>query len=60
MKVTGISGELAPAVAALFWIDPAQPEAGGTGHTIRASRLAGVPVVFQAEWENWRLPTSNP
>jgi hypothetical protein len=24
-------------VAALFWIDPADPKAGGTGHTIRVA-----------------------
>ncbi len=44
---------LPPPVAALFWIDPAHPEAGGTGHTIRACRLKGIPVVFQNHWESW-------
>jgi hypothetical protein len=55
MKVAGIPGKLPPPIAALFWIDPADPEAGGTGHTIRACRLAGVPVVFQNDWETWSL-----
>jgi hypothetical protein len=44
---------LPPLIAALFWIDPAEPEAGGTGHTIRACRLKDVPVIFQDAWENW-------
>jgi hypothetical protein len=56
MKVAGIPGKLHPPVAALFWIDPADPEAGGTGHTIRACRLAGVPVIFQNHWETWLPP----
>jgi hypothetical protein len=55
MKVAGIPGKLSPPVAALFWIDPADPEAGGTGHTIRACRLEGVPVVFQNHWQTWPL-----
>jgi hypothetical protein len=60
MKVTGMVESarcgrhaLPPPVAALFWIDPAHPEAGGSGHTIRACRLTGVPVVFQNHWETW-------
>jgi hypothetical protein len=56
MKVSGIPGKLTSPVAALFWVDPAHPEAGGTGHTIRACRLKGIPVVFQSDWENWRIP----
>lgn len=53
MKVAGISGRLDPPTAALFCIDPANPEAGGTGHTIRVCRNAGVPVVFQDCWASW-------
>jgi len=53
MKVAGISGQLAPPTAALFCIDPANPEAGGTGHTIRVCRNAGVPVAFQDCWATW-------
>jgi hypothetical protein len=63
MKVSGMVKSarrgrhaLPPPVAALFWVDPAHPEAGGTGHTIRACRLKGIPVVFQSDWENWRIP----
>ncbi len=47
---------LPPPIAALFWIDPAAPEAGGTGHTIRTCRLHGVSVVFQSHWESWLAP----
>ena len=32
------------------------PEAGGTGHTIRVCRNAGVPVIFQNHWVTW-IPT---
>lgn len=53
MKITGIPGQFSPPTAALFWIDPAAPEAGGTGHTIRACRLKGIPVIFQNHWETW-------
>lgn len=53
MKVAGISGCLQKPTAALFCIDPADPEAGGTGHTIRVCRNAGVPVVFQDCWASW-------
>jgi hypothetical protein len=60
LKVTGIETSaypdahaLPPPVAALFWIDPARPDAGGTGHTIRVCRLQSVPVIFQNHWETW-------
>jgi hypothetical protein len=53
MKVAGVSGQLAKPVAALFFVDPADPEAGGTGHTIRVCRNAGVPVFFQQHWATW-------
>jgi hypothetical protein len=60
MKVAGCSNSarrgrhaLPPPIAALFWVDPAHPEAGGTGHTIRACRLQGIPVIFQNHWETW-------
>lgn len=53
LKVTGIPGQLAAPAAALFWVDPANPDAGGTGHTIRVCRLQGIPVLFQNHWECW-------
>ena len=54
LKIAGIPGRIGPPTAALFCIDPAHPEAGGTGHTIRVCRNAGVPVVFQDCWASWR------
>ena len=51
--VVGISGQISQAVAALFFVDPASPEAGGAGQTIRVCRNVGVPVVFQCHWAEW-------
>lgn len=53
MKVTGIAGILNKPIAAIFCIDPSNPDAGGTGHTIRACKNAGIPVAFQNDWGNW-------
>lgn len=53
MKVIG-GAELADRpVCGLFYIDPADPMAGGTGHTIRVCRQEGVPVAFQDAWASW-------
>jgi len=52
----GMRHALPSPLAALFWIDPADPEAGGTGHTIRACRLQHVPVIFQCHWQSWLAP----
>lgn len=40
-------------VAALFYVNFSDPEAGGTGHTIRVCRREGVPCIFQDSWGNW-------
>lgn len=53
MKLTKFAGLISKPVAALFYVDLADPEAGGTGHTIRVCRQAGVPVIFQDSWETW-------
>jgi hypothetical protein len=53
MKVAGRSGGMARPVAALFYVDPKDPEAGGTGHTIRVCQNAGVSVIFQEDWGSW-------
>jgi hypothetical protein len=53
LKVLGLPGRIPPATAALFYVDPADPEAGGTGHTIRVCGIAGVPVGFQLHWGEW-------
>ena len=53
MKVAGMNGSHAVPTAALFYIDLSDPEAGGTGHTIRVCRNASVPVIFQDQWSMW-------
>jgi hypothetical protein len=53
MKVTGMAGKLNKPIAALFCIDPFNPDAGGTGHTIRACKNAGIPVASQDDWGKW-------
>jgi hypothetical protein len=54
MKVLGSPAlNLAPAVLGLFYVDLADPDAGGTGHTIRVCRQHNVPVVFQNEFLGW-------
>lgn len=50
MKVAGSPTRLHQPTVALFYIDPQDPMAGGTGHTIRVCRNAGVPAVFQSDW----------
>lgn len=53
MKVLGHSDDFPPPVCGLFYVDPADPDAGGTGHTIRVCRQHGIPVVFQDSWMAW-------
>ena len=54
LKVVGCTeAGLAPATAALFYVNEEEPLAGGTGHTIRVCRLCGVKVVMQREWTSW-------
>ncbi len=53
MKVLGHSDEFPPSVCGLFYVDLTDPEAGGTGHTIRVCRQHGVPVAFQDSWMAW-------
>ncbi len=48
LKVAGSTEiDLAPADIGLFYVDPDDPEAGGTGHTIRVCRLNDIAVVTQ-------------
>lgn len=53
MKVTGHSDDFSRPVCALFYVDPTEPEAGGTGHTIRVCRQQSVPFAFQDAWARW-------
>jgi hypothetical protein len=50
MKVGGCLGHLARPIAALCYVDLADTEARGAGHTIRICRNAGIPVIFQNQW----------
>ncbi len=45
---------LSPATAGVFYVNEADPLAGGTGHTIRVCMERQVPVVFQVVWRTWR------
>ena len=53
MKVTGHSRTFPKPFCALFYVDPSDPMAGGTGHTIRVCQQEGVPFVFQDSWGQW-------
>lgn len=53
MKVVGNAPQLEKPICGIFYVDPVNPLAGGTGHTIRVCFLEGVPVVFQKEWSTW-------
>lgn len=53
LKVIGLPGLISPATTALFYVDPADPEAGGTGHTIRVCRRYGIPATTQDAWGRW-------
>lgn len=53
MKVVGHSEEFPRPILALFYVDPADPLAGGTGHTIRVCQMEKVPYVTQEDWMRW-------
>jgi len=53
LKVAGHPESFPPPVAALFYVNLDNPEAGGTGHTIRVCRNSGIPYAFQDEWGSW-------
>jgi len=56
LKVTGSKHlNLAPATFGLFYVDPANPDAGGTGHTIRVCRRFGLPVLTQLSRQGFLL-----
>jgi hypothetical protein len=60
LKVSGMAElpdqpPLDPPVAALFWAEPADPMAGGTGHTIRVCLDHGIPTALQAQWQSWAV-----
>ncbi len=54
LKVLGDPAlNLAPATVGIFYVNEADPLAGGPGHTIRVCRAARVPVVRQPDWLKW-------
>ena len=53
MKVVGHPEKFSPAICGLFYVDPADPLGGGTGHTIRVCLDAEVPAFTQAVWGEW-------
>ncbi len=52
VKVTGAAG-IRPASFALFYDDLANPETGGTGHTMNICRIKNVELADQRIWLNW-------
>lgn len=44
---------LAPATVGIFRENLEDPDAGGTGHTIRCCREMGVPVALSHDWRRW-------
>jgi hypothetical protein len=52
LKVTGAETLMKP-IAGIFFVNPQDPERGGTGHTIRVCRRQGVPVITQLDWQKW-------
>lgn len=53
MKVLGHSEEFPKPICGIFFTDPSDPMAGGTGHTIRVCQQESVPVLFQTDWLKW-------
>jgi len=53
IKVAGFSDEFPKPICALFYVNPTDPMAGGTGHTVRVCEKAGIPTVFQDAWAHW-------
>jgi hypothetical protein len=53
MKVIGHSEEFPKPICGIFFTDPSDPMAGGTGHTIRVCQQESVPVLFQTDWLKW-------
>jgi hypothetical protein len=54
LKVSG-NDKLATPVAGIFYVNPTDPNRGGTGHTVRVCRTAKIPVIIQSEWMQWHI-----
>ena len=46
-------GDLTPATVGVFYLDLADPDAGGTGFTKNLCHLEDVPVIDQRTWFEW-------
>lgn len=55
LKVIGNGADLPKPICALFYVNPADPMEGGTGHTLRVCSMKSVPVVLQNDWQTWIL-----
>jgi hypothetical protein len=53
LKVAGSGSEIPKPIFALFYVDPADPMAGGTGHTLRVCEMEAIPYAFQNSWTSW-------
>lgn len=56
LKVLGYasySGKRPKATAALFYLDPAKKNGGGTGHTVRLCEAERVPYFLVDDWLQW-------
>lgn len=54
LKVLGSpENNLSPITAGIFFVNEDDPEAGGTGHTMRVCRQNSIPVFTQDVWLSW-------
>lgn len=54
LKVTGDRTQgFAPATCAILYVEPGDPNAGGTGHTLRLCHRNQIPSFTQEEWFQW-------
>jgi hypothetical protein len=53
LKVLGHGPAFPAPIDAIFYADPADPMASGTGHTIRVCRDHAIAVVLQDAWLPW-------
>ncbi|HMP73028.1 MAG TPA: hypothetical protein PKE55_07155 [Kiritimatiellia bacterium] len=59
MKVLGAPEiGLPPVTVGIFYVNEADPLAGGTGHTVKVCAYHQIPVVFQEIWMDWPTPHS--
>ena len=52
IKVIG-TDKIKPATFGIFYDDLANPQSGGTGHTMKVCEQNNIPVIDQKTWFNW-------